>query len=133
MKKSYKRPPQTIKSIRPRKLGRPNKKAEIDPKSVYELALYHCPAEEIARHFRVDVETLKKYAQDELDVGYSDGNIAVRKQQFKAAMSGSCVMLIHLGKHYLGQSESRDCLPMKHRAEVAEILETLKREGEKGV
>jgi hypothetical protein len=128
MKKNHKRPPQTLKSIRPRPIGRPNKSEDIDPKKVYELALYHAPAEEIAKHFRVDVETLKKYHQDELDVGYTDGNLAVRKQQYKAAISGSPMMLLHLGKHYLKQRDTHGELAEKHRAEVAEIVDMLKTE-----
>lgn len=127
MKKNKKRPPQTLKRVVYRKVGRPNKADDINRKKVYELALYHCPVEEIAIHCKVDADTLKKHCQDEIDLGYTDGNIAVRRRHYRAALSGSPTMMIHLGKHYLRQIDSGGSSRDTYRGAIVDLVEGLQR------
>jgi hypothetical protein len=132
MSDKRKKAARTIKSIRHRvyrhHAGRPEK--EIDKEQVFEMARVHCTVQEIALLLKVDDETLTKYCREELDRGFAQGNHDIRKRQVKAALSGMPTMLIHLGKHFLGQRDAHYERDDKHRAEVAEIVDMLKKEYE---
>ena len=129
-KKLKKRPSQRIKGIKnhffPGHVGRPEK--EIDKAKVFDCAKKHCTIQEICLLLKVDNETLKKYCREEIDRGWAQGNYDVRNRQYKAAMAGMPTMLIHLGKHWLGQRDGYYEREDKHRAEVAEIVDMLKKE-----
>ena len=85
-------------------MGRPL--AVIDVEQVYKLARLGCTNQEIGDWFNVNGETIRVRFMDVLKLARSDQKISLRRKQHKTAMKGSVPMLIHLGKHYLGQTDS---------------------------
>lgn len=73
----------------------------------------HCNGTSIAESIGVAPDTLYKRVQDEYGMTFSayaqlkkaEGQDMLRLKQFQAAMEGDRVMLIWLGKQYLGQSD----------------------------
>ncbi|MDE2107433.1 MAG: hypothetical protein KGL39_60110, partial [Patescibacteria group bacterium] len=55
--------------------------------------------------FSVDEKTIRNRFSDEFRVGKQAGKISLRHHQWKRAKAGSDAMLIHLGKHVLGQTD----------------------------
>jgi hypothetical protein len=83
--------------------GRPKK--ELNEDEVFKLASYGCTQEEIGDFFGCAHSVISRnYAQ-----AYNLGKASVRKNvrmwQMRRALKGSDTMLIHLGKHYLGQTD----------------------------
>jgi hypothetical protein len=79
---------------------------EIDEVQLEKLAQLHCTNTEIAAFFNCSVDTITRRYADLLDKGREAGKIALRRKQWQLAIEkGDRVMLIWLGKQYLGQSE----------------------------
>ena len=129
MKKNKKRPPQRIKKAVYRSRGRPSNIINVKGEKVYELALYHAPVEEMAAHFRVHADTLRKHFLSEIDQGYADGNIGVRRAQYRSARSHSPTMMVHLGKHWLAQRDSGSSRDT-YRGAIVDLVEGLQRAGD---
>jgi hypothetical protein len=82
-------------------MARPRK--EIDAEGVRKLAALGCTNAEIGAWFKVDEGTIRNRFSEEVALGRENGKTSLRRLQWKAATGGSVPMLIHLGKHYLGQ------------------------------
>jgi len=81
-------------------------KTVIPPEEVYKLAQLGCKDTEISEWFGIDSNTLRYNFSAELSKGRAALNISLRRAQINTALSGSAVMLIWLGKQYLGQSDN---------------------------
>jgi hypothetical protein len=103
--------------------GRPKK--EIDWKVVETLCSIQCTQEEIACHIDISVDTLERACKKRFKTGFADffkvkrrkGFISLRRKQYELAMKGDRVMLIWLGKQYLGQSDKTEIIddrPMQY-------------------
>ena len=90
------------------------KKPKIDWLKVRHFGNRGCSGTEIAALLGISPQVLYKACQEEQKMLFSDfnapsvesGNGQLRCAQFDLAMSGDCKMLIHLGKHRLGQKDS---------------------------
>jgi hypothetical protein len=83
--------------------GRPRK--EIDFEIVRKLAAIGCTNAEIGAWFNCDESTIRGRCSEEVRLGKEDGKTSLRRMQWKRARAGSDTMLIHLGKHMLGQTD----------------------------
>lgn len=78
---------------------------------VAKLAEMGCTDEEMAAVMQVSLSTWKRMkSRDELLVqtvaeGKANLSVKLRRMQIEMAMSGDRALLIHLGKHLLGQSD----------------------------
>jgi predicted transcriptional regulator len=86
--------------------GAPKKK--IDAELVYNLARIGCTQDEIAVIVGCSKPTLRKHCSSELHRGLEEMKMSLRRWQFEKAEQGNVVMLIWLGKQYLGQREKAD-------------------------
>ncbi len=87
-------------------MGRPLK--EIDGEEVFRLAKRGCTQAEIAGHFGCAQSTISARFRLDFELGSAQSKTSLRRKQFERAMKGSDVMLIHLGKVYLGQTDRID-------------------------
>jgi hypothetical protein len=78
----------------------------IPPEEVYKLASIGCKDIEIADWFGIDNNTLRYNFSAELTKGREHLKQSLRRAQLEVALKGNAVMLIWLGKQYLGQSDS---------------------------
>ena len=78
---------------------------QIDKNLVEQLAKLHCTYKEIASITGVSVDTLERRCADLIDKAMEQGKTSLRREQWRMALNGDRVMLIWLGKQYLGQSE----------------------------
>jgi hypothetical protein len=85
------------------KVGRPL--ADIDVEKLRQMARMGCSQSEIAQFFRVDRSTISRRFATEYEQARAECKIFIRRNQMKRAEEGSDAMLIHLGKHLLGQRE----------------------------
>ena len=99
---------------RPRKesdVGPPFK--DIDFEDFEKCCQMQCTQEEIAGWFEIDEETLVTRVTEHYHKPYSEvykkysanGKCSLRRRQFRRAANGDRVMMIWLGKQYLGQSD----------------------------
>jgi hypothetical protein len=84
-------------------VGRPKK--DINEDEVYKLASYGCTQEEIADFFGCTHAVISVRFQQAYQLGKSTVRKNVRMWQMRRAQKGSDTMLIHLGKHYCGQTD----------------------------
>lgn len=84
-------------------MGRPKK--DINEDEVYKLASYGCTQEEIADFFECNRATIGTRFSQAFNLGKASVRKNVRMWQMRRARKGSDTMLIHLGKHYLGQAD----------------------------
>jgi len=84
-------------------VGRPL--ANIDSEGVRKLAALGCTVEEIGDFYGVSRHTINTRFQREVELGRTQGKISLRRMQYKRAKAGSDALLIHLGKHRLGQTD----------------------------
>ena len=88
---------------------------EIDRKQFQKLCAIQCTLSEIASWFKCSEDTIERWCQRELKMGFADsfktysadGKISLRRTQFKMA-EHNCSMAIWLGKQYLGQKEQQE-------------------------
>lgn len=81
-------------------------KTVIPPEEVFKLASIGCKDIEIADWFGVDNNTLRYNFSAELTKGREHLKQSLRRAQLEVALKGNAVMLIWLGKQYLGQTDS---------------------------
>jgi hypothetical protein len=80
-------------------------KLNIDPKQVEGLAQIGCKNTEIAAFFGCTDDTITNRFSAQLHKGRENLKISLRRMQWQAAQAGNIVMMIWLGKQYLGQSD----------------------------
>ena len=83
--------------------GRP--KTKIDKDQVRALAEIQCSWAEIASVLKTSRQVLQKRFNRVVEEGWLSGRMSLRREQMKAAMAGNVVMMIWLGKQYLGQAD----------------------------
>lgn len=81
-------------------------KTVIPPEEVFKLASIGCKDIEIADWFGVDNNTLRYNFSAELVKGREHLKQSLRRAQLEVALKGNAVMLIWLGKQYLGQTDN---------------------------
>lgn len=104
-------------------MARPN--AVIDWEFVDRMCAIQCTGEEQAALLGVNYDTLNAACKREHGLGFSDyfkqksaqGKMSLRRRQYTAAMDGDRVMMVWLGKNWLGQTdqvkhESQDLPPI---------------------
>lgn len=97
--------PQYIEITKPAILvGRNN--TPVPPDEVEMMAKIGCTDQEIADHYGVTQQALKRNLVDYLIKGRSEMKQTLRKAQLRVALEGNATMLIWLGKNLLGQSDS---------------------------
>lgn len=91
--------------------GRPRK--ELDQHTFEGLCEVQCTLEEIAHVLDVSEDTVERWCKRTYELGFADaykkfsaaGKTSLRRYQFDLAKKGNAIMLIWLGKQYLGQRE----------------------------
>lgn len=84
----------------------PKKKIELsETERVEKLASYGLTNKEIAEALGYDENTLKRNFEIFLTKGKGNLKKRLKRKQIEVAMKGNVVMLIWLGKQYLGQTE----------------------------
>ena len=81
-------------------------KTVIPPEEVFKLASIGCKDIEIADWFGIDNNTLRYNFSAELTKGREHLKQSLRRAQLEVALKGNAVMLIWLGKQYLGQTDN---------------------------
>ena len=84
--------------------------------SLEYMALIHCTQKEMAGVMRVDEDTLNRLIRERYKTSFSEfyekysanGNMSLRRAQFKSAEAGNVSMQIWLGKQWLGQKEQQE-------------------------
>lgn len=79
----------------------------IDTELLKKLASIMCTWEEMSVIMGVDVATLHRRCAKVIKEGREHGKMSLRREQWKAAMSGNTKMLIWLGIQHLGQRADR--------------------------
>lgn len=87
-------------------MARPRK--VLDREMVVKLAAMFCTVDEIAACLEVSKDTIERRCKAELESGRQKGKASLRRKQYALAMDGDRVMLIWLGKQYLGQKDKID-------------------------
>jgi len=98
-------------------MGRPL--VEIRWDEVEKLLELQCTQAEIASWFRCSEDTLSRACWREHDLSFAEysrlkrgrGRIALRRAQWKAAITGNVTMLIWLGKQHLNQTDKMATAP----------------------
>jgi hypothetical protein len=101
-------------------MARPLKK--IDPEKVRELAEIGCSRREVAIQLGCSEGTIRNRFCAVFELGETCAKIKLRRWQMNAAESGSVPMLIHLGRHLLGQDD-RIRSTIEHTGELKVIVE----------
>ena len=83
--------------------GRP--KVQLDEKLLEDLASIHCTKEEIAKIMGCSVDTLYARYSEVLFKGSAIAKSSLRRLQWEQAKRGNTMMLIWLGKQWLGQRD----------------------------
>ena len=99
-----KQPKTATVEVEGRVVGRDKK--VVPPNEVYKLAQIGCKDIEIANWFGIDENSLRYNFSVELLKGRENLKQSLRRAQLSLALSGNAVMLIFLGKNYLGQSDN---------------------------
>ena len=84
------------------------KKYEVDIEKLKKLAAIGCTYEECSDILGVSNETLRKSYSQFYTKGRENLKERLRRKQIKKALTGNVVMLIWLGKQYLGQKDRQD-------------------------
>lgn len=83
-------------------------KAKVDGKQVEKLAGFGCTQSEIAQFFSTSENTICRRFGAEYNKGRDGMKLRLRQAQIHAALRGNVVMLIFLGKQYLGQTDKQE-------------------------
>lgn len=78
----------------------------VPPDEVETMAKIGCTDREIAEHFGINDQTLRRVFVDFLIKGRSELKQRLRQAQLKVAFDGNPTMLIFLGKNILGQADT---------------------------
>lgn len=82
----------------------------VDLSEVHKLAMLKCTQSEAAASLGISLPSFRKLLKtherfkEVWETGLEEANISLRRKQFNLA-STSAPMAIHLGKHFLGQSD----------------------------
>jgi predicted transcriptional regulator len=93
-------------------------RTEIDLRLVQSLARIGCTHAEIGTIAGVSEQTIRRRCRKEVDAGYDEMRMSLRRWQYEKAKEGNVAMLIWLGKQHLGQ---RDKIDETRREEVVTI------------
>lgn len=100
-------------------MGRPKKIIELkDVKTVKELASFGATNVEIAEFLGVSERTVRRNYAEFLTKGRAELKNKLRTKQIRVALKGNVVMLIWLGKQYLGQTDKVDNSLVDNKIEV---------------
>ena len=97
--------------------GRPRKKLTDEQfEQLKQMVRIQCTRVECCNIFGMTEKTLDRNLKDRGEDGFSsffekygdEGKASLRRQQWKAAMSGNPTMLVWLGKQMLGQRDKQD-------------------------
>jgi AraC-like DNA-binding protein len=91
-------------------------KAKIDPDQIREMALIGCSAPRIAQILGCSLRTIHRRFGDVYRQAKFEGQNQLRRKQHERALAGSDRMLIHLGKHRLGQRDRVEVTGQRGRA-----------------
>ena len=100
-----------------KKMGRPKIVwTDKEYSSIEYMAIIHCTGEEMAGVMGVDYDTLNRLVKQRYGKTFSEwyksassnGNMSLRRLQWKSAEGGNVTMQIFLGKQWLGQKEQLD-------------------------
>jgi hypothetical protein len=114
--------------------------SEEDFKQFESLLGIQCTLEEVASFYNVDVKTIQARCEEHYGLKFSqiseqkraNGKISLRRKQFQKAMDGNIVMLIWLGKQYLGQVDKVEAVHEDKKDPLDELtLEQLQAEIDK--
>jgi len=83
-------------------------KYEVNRKKIEQLASYGNTYDEIANVLNVSSGILRKSYSQFYTKGRENLNQRLRKKQINVALKGNVVMLIWLGKNYLGQKDKEE-------------------------
>ncbi len=83
--------------------GRP--RVQLDSDRVIAIASTGARMVEMAAWFGCHVSTLRERYSAEIAEGRQRGKLGIRRKQVEVAMGGNVQMLVHLGKHMLGQTD----------------------------
>lgn len=89
--------------------GRPREVIDLD--ELTKLCALQCTQADIASWFGVSRPTIERRVAEDpefreaMERGYARGRISLRRRQIQRAEAGGDVMLIWLGKQYLGQTD----------------------------
>lgn len=78
----------------------------VPPDEVELMAKIGCTDREIAEHFGINDQTMRRVFVDFLVKGRSELKQRLRQAQLKVAFDGNPTMLIFLGKNILGQADA---------------------------
>ena len=76
-----------------------------DEKKLDEYAKAQCTLLELGAMVGVSEDTLNRRYRQKIEISRLKGKAELRRAQWKKALAGDVVLLRHLGKHYLGQTE----------------------------
>lgn len=85
-------------------MARPRK--VIDLEQLDRCAEKHWTHEEIAAHFRVSADTIKRRFADRIEECRERGKAKLRDLQWRRALDGSDRVLLHMSEHYLKQQRT---------------------------
>lgn len=93
---------------------------EFTVEALRELCRLQVTHREIAAYFGVSLPVVEERLSDPefkaaYDAGQSDGHMSLRRAQHEAALKGDRVMLIWLGKQWLGQREPESTSVVEHK------------------
>lgn len=80
-------------------------KLDLDPELIRKLAQIQCTHAEIAQVVGCSESHIDKKYGPQIAEWREAGKASLRRKQWEKAMDGNIVMLIWLGKQYLGQSD----------------------------
>lgn len=88
----------------------------IDWQLVDNLCFIHCTVDEICQVLTLPKKVLDEFCKKEHEVPIGEyvanrqltGNVSLRRRQWDQAKAGNTKMQIHLGKHWLGQTEQTE-------------------------
>jgi transposase len=100
---------------------------KINQERFEKLCGLHCTLGEISGFFNVSEDTVERWVKRIYKQKFADvykqksgaGAVSIRRKQMEVALGGNIVMLIWLGKQYLGQSEKQE---IKHDSKSIQIL-----------
>lgn len=102
--------------------GRPSKK--IDLVELRKIMVFNPPRSQIAAYFNIHPKTLSRMERedpeitDEIERGYENAKLTLRRLQWQAAYDGKVPMLIWLGKQWLGQTDKQEVTSHNTNVEV---------------
>lgn len=89
---------------------------QLDWEQFDKLCYIQCTQREIAAWFDCSVDTIERRVEEEFGIKFAEyyaekkekGLISLRRLQYQAAEKANTVMLIWLGKQYLGQKDRQE-------------------------